>query len=313
VNISNKSSVNLGLDILLLIALLTVYEQHGTGIAIHEWLGISIGFAAIVHILLHWKWITCITRKFFAKMASGQRLKFVLNLLIFISFSTIIFAGLMMSRSALPSLGIKIAETHFWRWLHFTSVDITIWLVAFHIALNWKWILNAIKHHIVSPLKQYFNNGSAAPTIRFNGNSRRKWTEFKAIYRYLAALMIVGVITALISLSWYELSSSTFAATLQPEHGREHFRGGNQVEPFRERRSGHERENNKGDEIDARFGPGEHHGEDQFSLLRLSGGILKNLIIISMVTAITVYAGRKIKESKMATGNTENDGLKEEN
>ena len=171
---NNKSSLNLWLDILLLLALLMVYEHHATGIIIHEWLGISIGLVSIVHILLHWKWITCVTRKFFTKMASEHRLKYILNVFIFISFSTILFAGLMMSRSVLPFLGIKVAETPFWRWLHFTSVDITVWLVAIHIALNWRWILNAFKQYILNPVRQLTARNPVSQLVQSQIVSERK-------------------------------------------------------------------------------------------------------------------------------------------
>ena len=39
-----------------------------------------------------------------------------------------------------------------WRMLHSTSANGTLILVGLHFALNWSWVINMVKRHIVSPL-----------------------------------------------------------------------------------------------------------------------------------------------------------------
>jgi hypothetical protein len=42
------------LDVLLLVAYTLAYSLGFTGIATHEWLGIGLGVALLVHLTLHW-------------------------------------------------------------------------------------------------------------------------------------------------------------------------------------------------------------------------------------------------------------------
>lgn len=152
----SKTTLNLLLDIGLLLILFLVYEVKATGEAIHEWLGVAIALVMIVHILLHWQWVVTITRRFFAKLKAEPRFQYILNIGIFIGFTTIIFTGLMISRSVLPLIGLQGSNSQFWKWLHFQSADVTFVLAALHIALHWQWIVNAIKRHLILPVRQLF-------------------------------------------------------------------------------------------------------------------------------------------------------------
>lgn len=35
--------------------------------AMHDWAGLLMGLFVLVHLILHWKWITCVTKKTFRK------------------------------------------------------------------------------------------------------------------------------------------------------------------------------------------------------------------------------------------------------
>jgi hypothetical protein len=223
---NNKRPANLLIDVILLIVLLLSYEHHATGIILHEWFGIAIATILIVHILFHWKWISCMIMNFFRENAKGQRLKFALNILIFTGFTTIIFSGLMISKSILPSLGIERTQSHFWRWLHFLSVDIMIWLIAIHIALSWSWIIRTFKtlfEHIRITLSPSL---TPAPTLTLTPTPTPTpiLPGIQGALDVIRKIVLVVIAATIISLTWYGLSATSFAKTRDSLHAREHFR-----------------------------------------------------------------------------------------
>jgi hypothetical protein len=127
-------------------------DPRSTGIAIHEWLGLAIGATAIVHILLHWDWLGAITRRFFGKMAFSNRVKYILNALLFVDMTTIILSGVMMSKAVLPLFGIQLDPGFIWHTLHSLSATLAVFIVGLHLALHWKWIVSTFKRTILGPL-----------------------------------------------------------------------------------------------------------------------------------------------------------------
>jgi len=150
----SRTKLNLLLDIAMFLVFAVTYQAKATGTTIHEWLGVSIAAVIIVHILLHWQWVVGITKQFLKKLKAEPRVNYIVNTAIFISFTTVIFSGLMISHSVLPFFGLEIASSGFWKMLHFTSADVTVWLAALHVALHWRWIVNAVKRYLLAPVGQ---------------------------------------------------------------------------------------------------------------------------------------------------------------
>lgn len=156
----SKTKINLSVDIALFLIFLVVYEAKATGEVVHEWLGVGIVAVIILHILLHWQWVVNITRRFFQQLKTEPRINYILNAVLFISFTTIIFSGLMISRSVLPFFGLAAPDTPFWKMLHSLASDITLGLVALHIALHWQWLANAVKRYAITPVRNFFSHKS---------------------------------------------------------------------------------------------------------------------------------------------------------
>jgi hypothetical protein len=147
---------NVLLDGVFLIVFLIIYEEHATGITIHEWGALALAIVAVVHILLHWSWIVAFGKRFFQNIRGDIRFNYVLNALLFLAFTAVTFSGLMMSEAVLPAIGIRLGENGFWHWLHSLTADISLGLVALHIALHWKWIFSTVKRLV---------KGSSAPKV----------------------------------------------------------------------------------------------------------------------------------------------------
>lgn len=156
----SKTTINLIVDIALFLVFLVVYQAKATGITLHEWLGVGIAGVIITHILLHWQWVVSITKQFFKKLKAEPRVNYIVNAAIFVSFTTVIFSGLMISHSVLPFFGVEVAGSGFWKMLHFTAADVTVWLAALHVALHWRWIVDAVKRYVVAPVSQLFGRKS---------------------------------------------------------------------------------------------------------------------------------------------------------
>ena len=148
----NRNKTNLIVDSVIFLAFLVAMAPHFTGMAIHEWLGIAFGAAITTHLLLHWQWIVEITKRFFGKAQWSARINYILNALLFIDITLIIFSGLMISEEALPLIGLQLAQSRSWRGLHGTFADLFVVLVGLHAALHWKWIVNMFKRFVFAPL-----------------------------------------------------------------------------------------------------------------------------------------------------------------
>ena len=72
-------------DITLFAVFMLVMNVPLTGIAIHEWLGITIGASLIVHLVQHGNWLATITQRFRNATSFRNRLNYVMTgLLLFV-------------------------------------------------------------------------------------------------------------------------------------------------------------------------------------------------------------------------------------
>ena len=94
---------NLVVDILIFVAFLIAMSPNLSGIDIHEWLSLALLGTVMVHVLLHWDWIISVGKTFFKKLWHTSRLKFVVDILVFVAFITVSLSGILISKSALPS------------------------------------------------------------------------------------------------------------------------------------------------------------------------------------------------------------------
>jgi hypothetical protein len=148
----SRNLVNLVIDMVIFVAFLVAMAPHFSGMAIHEWLGVALGATLTTHLLLHWQWLVQVTKRFFGKVQWSARLNYVLNALLFIDMTVIIFTGLMISEAVLPTFGLTAMHGGVWKGLHALSANLSVFLVGLHVALHWQWIVNMTKRFIIAPL-----------------------------------------------------------------------------------------------------------------------------------------------------------------
>jgi cytochrome b subunit of formate dehydrogenase len=84
-------------------------------------------------------------KKFFCVKNLVQYAKFVVDILILAGFITIIITGILMSRSFLPAFGLTGTHSFTLKMLHVSGTHITIYLIAAHLLLNVKWLVNVFR------------------------------------------------------------------------------------------------------------------------------------------------------------------------
>lgn len=169
-----STRTNLIVDAGIFAAFLTAMQPRLTGISLHEWLSLGLAAAVIAHLLLHWKWITSVLVRFFKNLFYTSRLKFMVDAALFTAFTAMMMSGIMISRSVLPALGIQLAENHAWRGIHSASANLSLLLVALHFALNWKWVVGAIKRYVFQPAAGLLGSSRtpAAVPVKINDSVR---------------------------------------------------------------------------------------------------------------------------------------------
>jgi hypothetical protein len=159
-----STKTNFVIDILIFAAFLIAYELRLTGVPIHEWLSLALFVAIVAHLASHWKWVAQITLKFFRQLFHSSRLNYVINLLFFIAFIGVMLSGLLISRVALPALGItSLRGEGAWRMLHTVTANASVLLLALHFALHWDWIWSTLKKYVFAPVGRLFGRKKLQP------------------------------------------------------------------------------------------------------------------------------------------------------
>lgn len=135
---------NLCIDLTALAGFLIVFEPRLTGESWHEWLAAALAGVLVVHILVHWKWVVQVTKRFIGQMRSHVRLNYMVNALTFAAYVAVMLSGFMISKTILPALGLSLPHDQAWRMLHNLSANLALGLTALHFALHWKWVVHAL-------------------------------------------------------------------------------------------------------------------------------------------------------------------------
>jgi len=144
----NKTKTRMYLDIILFVSFVIVNMPQFTGITLHEWLSFVFIPIIMTHLVLNWKWIVSITRRFFTNINGEIRFNYVLNFLLFLLMVTVIFSGILISEEALPLLGFTIVINAFWVTLHEMSANLLMLMMGIHIAMHWKWIISTSNRYL---------------------------------------------------------------------------------------------------------------------------------------------------------------------
>ncbi|MCL4251654.1 MAG: DUF4405 domain-containing protein [Anaerolineae bacterium] len=149
----SPNRINLYLDALLVIAFIVDLEVRFTGVHIHELLGVFLGAVILIHLILHWRWIVSITRTFLRKPLHESRLSYLLNIALFADMLILIVTGILIARTLGLNLTAVQQYSRMFERLHRITADLSLLIVAFHVALHWKWIATQARKYLL-PARQ---------------------------------------------------------------------------------------------------------------------------------------------------------------
>ncbi|MFZ6020005.1 MAG: DUF4405 domain-containing protein [Chloroflexota bacterium] len=145
----NSNQVNWLIDIAAFTFFFLISAPQSTGIPLHEWLSFVFFGTFIVHILTHWEWITSVPKRLFKKLSGETRFNYVLNFFFYFSIIITMLSGILISQAVLPALGIEAKNDPFWRSLHNLFSNLSLLVLAVHLAVHWNWIVNAFKRYVL--------------------------------------------------------------------------------------------------------------------------------------------------------------------
>ena len=132
------------LDAGLLVLFVLLLSPRLTGLAWHEALGLLLVLPVLVHLLIARRWIIGAVKR--VRLADRRALvNFGLNGILFVLMVIEIFSGIEISRLAIPYLGLMTINDESWRLLHNLALNWTLLFAGLHIAMNWSWIITAIR------------------------------------------------------------------------------------------------------------------------------------------------------------------------
>jgi Domain of unknown function (DUF4405) len=138
--------IKFAIDILMAVTFVLFFNKQVLGgLTFHEIAGLAIAAVFFTHVLLNWQWVKKVTVKLFdRKLPLKTKFGYVLNLLLLVTMGFIIISGIFISRVVFPNINIGNE-----RWFQVTHISISflvLILVAVHVGLHWKWVVNVFKN-----------------------------------------------------------------------------------------------------------------------------------------------------------------------
>ncbi|MGE1163636.1 DUF4405 domain-containing protein [Peribacillus simplex] len=138
--------VKLGLDILMAVTFVLFFNKQVLGgLTFHEIAGLVIAVLFFIHVLLNWRWVKKVTVKLFdRKLPLKTKFGYFLNVMLLITMTFIMISGIFISRVVFPN--INVGNEQWFKISHISISFLVLILVAAHIGLHWKWVINVFKN-----------------------------------------------------------------------------------------------------------------------------------------------------------------------
>ena len=127
-----------------------LFERH-TWEDIHTWGGILMIVIAVIHIAIHWAWVTGMTKRIFNDLFrrgnhlnQRSRINAGVNAAIGISFLSAAISGIYLlffpgGAHGVPDPGF-IFQRNTWDLIHTWAGNLMIVAFVIHLAIHWKWV-----------------------------------------------------------------------------------------------------------------------------------------------------------------------------
>jgi hypothetical protein len=127
---------------IIVVTLILMDPKAYLGMWFHEWAGLLIALFYILHKILNWNWIKESSKRLFGKLPVKVRLNYILDLLLLIGFTLIIWSGMGISKTINFSwLGFDRGHQMIYKGLHTGVSMLVIIILGIHLGLHWDWVL----------------------------------------------------------------------------------------------------------------------------------------------------------------------------
>jgi hypothetical protein len=138
-----KTVVKIVLDVVMVAALLLLYNSQVLTIGFHEIAGIAILGVFLVHCLLNARWIVKVGAKLFSStLPAKTRLSYWVTILLVLAFLAIVVSGIFVSKVLFPALA-KTGASDLWMTVHIFASAVSLILVGVHVGLYWEFVKKA--------------------------------------------------------------------------------------------------------------------------------------------------------------------------
>jgi hypothetical protein len=136
---------------------------------LHTWGGIVMILAAVIHIIIHWDWISRMLRGIISdlikpahKISIRGRFNRVINLVIGLAFLATAISGVYLlfvtgGKHGLPDPMYLFSRTT-WDLIHTWAAILMILAAVLHFAIHWKWVTKVTKKIFRSPFPVQASN-----------------------------------------------------------------------------------------------------------------------------------------------------------
>lgn len=139
-NEKNKQNTNLILDILLFTGFILCFFMDLTGMSLHQWLGVVLCGAAVIHLLLHDSWVKNVLRRF-SDLRTRPQILFLLDVAVAFGFVGVLVTGLIIS----TWLNLPLTSISVWISIHTAFSIETLFFLLVKVGFHWRWISCAIR------------------------------------------------------------------------------------------------------------------------------------------------------------------------
>lgn len=142
-------------DILMVILFLLLMADRHTGNAVHEWLGIAVAGAFLLHTWLNRNWYKTLTK---GRYNFSRSIQLVLNMLLLLAVIGTLASAVLISRTVFPFLGLR--GELFSRAVHVCCAHWCFLLTAAHLGMYGKRLSVTLGRHVHFPRPHWWERVS---------------------------------------------------------------------------------------------------------------------------------------------------------
>lgn len=144
---NNRVAFLVSLDTAMLLLVCVLEPIKLTGLEWHQWLGFALCPLVLLHVAMQWQWFVTQFQSMGKRGGYRVRLSALLNLMLFVLMAAVLFSGVFASRQSTALIGESVGRVRLWHEVHGWLNFVLVVFVGLHLALNWDWILAALRRN----------------------------------------------------------------------------------------------------------------------------------------------------------------------